>query len=103
MVASFNIDYSLKNIPVCSKSEYLDLFVARLAQFIRNIKWKAWHIMCPDAKHTHKDTYGFKSRRAPPAYCARNYGEEWTKLKSFEMRLYDMVRQIRFAPYTNEL
>ena len=103
MVVNFNLQYSLKCIPICSDTEYQDLFVARLSQFVRNVRWRAWHALCPDAKGIDKETFGFKSRRAPPTYNEGNYGEEWESLKEFELRLYDMLRQIRFAPYSNEL
>ena len=56
-------DYSLKNIPVCSNSEYILLFVARVSQFLRNFRWRAWHFLNPEPQPSEKECFGFKSTR----------------------------------------
>ena len=60
-------------------------------------------MLSPEAKSSDKECYGFKSRRAPPAYSFKNYGEHWKSLRDFESKIYDLIRSLKFSPYTNEL
>ena len=99
----FNFGYSMKNIPICSDTEYLDLFVARVSQFVWNFRWYAWHHLCPEATSSDKECYGLKSRRTPPPYSAKNYGKHWELLKSFEAKICELARNIRFGPCSNDL
>ena len=60
-------------------------------KFIRNLRWRAHFFLNPNEKPS-KETYGFKSIRAPP---------QIKELKQFEDRILTLIRNIEFRPYTN--
>ena len=59
---SFN--YSTKNIPVASKKEYIRLLIDKTEQFLRRMRWKAYHFLNPN-QQPEKETFGFKTRNNP--------------------------------------
>ena len=83
--------YSLKNIPIPSKKEYLKELTHSVEKFVRNLRWRAHFFLNPNDRPS-KETYGFKSIRAPP---------QIKELKQFEDRLFTLIRNIEFRPYTN--
>ena len=50
-------EYSLKNIPIASKEEYMQVLIVRTEQFIRNLRWKAFFFKNKE-KSKAKNTYG---------------------------------------------
>ena len=83
--------YSLKNIPIPSKKEYLKELTHSVEKFVRNLRWRAHFFLNPNDKPS-KECYGFTSIRAPPQIM---------ELKQFEDRLFTLIRNIEFRPYTN--
>ena len=63
-----NFGYSLKNIPIPTKSNYLKSMVEKVESFIRRLRWKAY-FFCKDAKrydNASVNSFGFKSLATPP-------------------------------------
>ena len=81
-----NLQYSLKNIPLSGKKQYLKRMLEKVESVIRRMRWKIFFYENPD-KRVDKERYGFKSSKAPP----KN-----KRLEAFENDLYEMVRSIRY-------
>ena len=60
-----NLGYSTKNIPLPSRSEYMKRFIEKTEDFLRWLRWRAYHFLNQTDTAT-KDTYGFKSHNSPP-------------------------------------
>ena len=91
-----NLGYSMKNIPIPSKKEYLKRLIEKIESLIRRMRWKAYFFENPgeNASSDESDTgkYGLKSKQAPPPN---------ERLNQFEDDLYEMVRSIQFRPVGN--
>merc|ERR1711974_503066 len=48
-----------------------------------------------------KETYGFRSSRAPPPFSQEDYGDHVETLEIFEEFMYSIPRRITFKHYTN--
>ena len=55
-----DFNYSMKNIPIPSKKEYLLQLIHSVEKFIRNLRWRALYFLNPTEK-PEKETFGFKS------------------------------------------
>ena len=79
-----NFGYSLKNIPIPTKSNYLKSMVEKVESFIRRLRWKAY-FFCKDAKrydNASANSFRFKSLATPP---------QNEHLKAFEDDIYEMI------------
>ena len=88
-------DYSLKNLPIPSKSTYIKSFINNLENFIRRLRWRA-HFFDREEKENSRpasNTFGFKTELAPPQHHSLN---------AFENDLYKMARNIEFRNKPNE-
>ena len=88
----FNISYSTKNIPLPSRSEYLQRLIEKTEQFLRRIRWKAYFFLNPDTTSSSKATYGFKSTKNPPPI---------EELKDFENDMLKMIQSVKFKQVNN--
>ena len=88
----FNLQYSMKNIPVPSHHEYKKMLVAKTESLIKRMRWK---VMAFDGKlrQSGKTTFGFRSPLYP---------EPSPDLATFEKDLMSMIRNIEFRPVHNE-
>ena len=86
-------DYSLKNIPIPSKTTYMKSFINKLENFIRRLRWRAHFFNTEENSRPTSDTFGFKTELAPPQHQALN---------AFENDLYKMARNIEFRNKPNE-
>ena len=86
-------DYSLKNIPIPSKTTYMKSFINKLENFIRRLRWRAHFFDTEENSRPASDTFGFKTELAPPQHQALN---------AFENDLYKMARNIEFRNKPNE-
>ena len=84
----FEISHSLKDIPLPSNDEYIELLVDKVSHFLRRFKWMAIFTLNPDMRGDTKEKYGFKSSHAPPQINKQNYGEHSNVLKGFESSVY---------------
>ena len=94
----FNINYSTKNIPLPSRSDYLERLIDKTEQFLRRMRWKAHFFLNPDTTSSSKETYGFKSSKNPPPV---------EELKDFEDDMLKMIQSVKFKqvnnPFLNKL
>ena len=63
-----NFGYSLKNIPIPSKSNYLKYMIEKVESFVKRLRWKAF---CfgkekEDPENEPHNLFGFKSPETPP-------------------------------------
>ena len=72
----FNIDYSTKNIPLPSRSDYLQRLIKKTEQFLRRMRWKAH----------------FKSTKNPPPV---------EELKDFGDDMLKMIKSVKFNQVNN--
>ena len=86
-------DYSLKNIPIPSKTTYMKSFINKLENFIKRLRWRAHFFDTEENSKPASDTFGFKTELAPPQHHALN---------AFEKDLYKMARNIEFRNKPNE-
>ena len=91
----FNIT---KNIPLPSRSDYLQRLIGKTEQFLRRIRGKAHFFLNPDTTSSSKETYGFKSTKNPPPI---------EELKDFENDMLKMIQSVKFKqvnnPFLNKL
>ena len=94
----FNINYSTKNIPLPSRSDYLQQLIEKTEQLLRRMHWKAHFLLNPDTTSSSKETYGFKSSKNPPPV---------EELKDFEDDMPKMIQSVKFKqvnnPFLNKL
>ena len=81
---SFN--YSTKNIPVASAKDYTKRMIVRTEEFLRRMRWKAFHFLNP-VTATDKETFGFKTKNCPPTI---------EEMKPFEEGMTKMIQNIAY-------
>ena len=79
-----NLGYSTKNIPIPSKEEYQKRLLDKTQPFLKRMRWKALFFLNKDSGPEQKETFGFKSRRAPPHI---------KELERFESRILDLIQK----------
>ena len=89
-----NFNYSMKNIAIPTKNEYLMQLIYSVEKFVRNLRWRAFFYLHPEKRGREKETFGFNSIRA--------LEESIPELKLFEQRLIALVRDVQFRKFTNE-
>ena len=60
----FNMNYSIKNIPIPSKENYKIQLISKTEKFINRIRWKTLEFL-GNLHSSVKVTFGFKSRNFP--------------------------------------
>ena len=62
-----DFSYSTKNIPLASKSKYLQTLIKKTESLIHRMRWKAFFFLHNhDTNSNEKETYGFTSKRPLP-------------------------------------
>ena len=84
---STRFDNSTKDIPLPSENDYKRMLIEKTEQLCKRMRWKAFFFLNPSADGSHKETFGFFSRKSPPQVHA---------LLSFEKRLLGMIETIKF-------
>ena len=89
-----NFGYSLKNIPIPTKNQYMKLLIEKTDSFVKRIRWEIYHYDKARQGETSENSlqanFGFKSERTPPQHNA---------LKAFEADLYDLINNLSFTNY----
>ena len=85
-------DYSMKNIPIPSKQEFMIKMIHSVEYFVKNLRRKAHFFLNPAEINHRKETFGFPSTAVAP------YVPE---LKDFESKLYDLTKNIKFRNFSN--
>ena len=88
-----NFNYSMKNIPLPSKTAYLKTMISKLESLIKRMRWKAYFFDQKTENKCTNNTFGFKSPNSPP---------QNQHLNAFEHDLYDMVRNTEFKYTPNK-
>ena len=89
---TFDIDYSMKNIPLPSKEEYIIQLISKTEHLIKRMRWKVLEFMGKLEGPT-KNTYGFKSRKCPPTI---------KELAKFESDMMYMIKNVEFRKIDSE-
>ena len=92
--SKLNLNYSMKNIPIPSRDEYLMQLIYSVEKFIRNLRWRAFFFLNPEKRGREKEYFGFNSIRA--------LEEPIPELKLFEQRLAAMIRDVEFRNFSND-
>ena len=87
IMESTRFDYSTKNIPLPSESDYNRKLIDKTEHLCRRMRWKAYFYLNPEANGKQKETFGFNSRNTPPQIPA---------MLIFEKRLLNMIENIKF-------
>ena len=82
-----NFNYSLKNIPVPSKSSYKLKPIDKIETMIKCMRWKSQFFINGDSTETKKQTYGFKSKQYP---------SQIKELDMFEKDLFELAKTVKF-------
>ena len=85
-------DYSMKNIPIPPKQEFMIQMINSAEKFVKNIRWRAFHFLNPQQNNSRKETFNFNSTKPAPAI---------KELKHFENSFYDLINNIKFSQYNN--
>ena len=87
-----NSGYSMKNIPIPPKQQYLKSMMEKVESFIKRLKWEAYFF---DKKEhsVNNMNFGFKSNFTPLQH---------ELLSPFESDLYNIVQSISFKPVRND-
>ena len=86
-----NFGYSLKNIPIPTKSNYLKCLTEKTENFIRRLRWKAYHFCQSNSQPVNESAngyFGFKTLTTPPPN---------EHLNAFENDLYDLIQKVEFT------
>ena len=92
IIDTFYMNYSKKNIPLPSEEEYKVQFISKVESYIKRMRWKALQFL-GKLKIQQKESYGFRSRKYPPAI---------EELSEFEEDLTLMIKNIKFRKVNNE-
>ena len=90
-----NFGYSLKNIPIPTKSNYLKCLTEKTENFIRRLRWKAYHFCQSNSQPVNESAngyFGFKTLTTPPPN---------EHLNAFENDLYDLIQKVEFTNVQN--
>ena len=87
-----DIDYSTKNIPTPSKDEYEIQLVSKIEHVIKRMRWKTLEYL-GKLNNSTKESYGFKSRKCPPAV---------KEMINFEEDLRLMTKKLEYREVKNE-
>ena len=87
-----NIDYSAKNIPLPSRTDYRQRLIEKTGQFLRRTRWKAYFFLNPGIASSDKENYGFQSTKNPPPI---------EELKDFEDSMLRMIQSVKFKHVNN--
>ena len=92
-----NLNYSLKNIPLPTRSSCQLRLIEKLESVIKRMRWKSFFFPrdnndikktnSNDINESGKETFGFKSKQHPP---------QINELQSFEKDLLDTIKSIQF-------
>ena len=86
--------YSLKNISIPGKQEYVLRLTHRVSHFINRLRWRAFFFLNPDEGGEDKETFGFKSLRPAPSIDG---------LKEFEGKLIDLIQNVETKRVKNDV
>ena len=89
MITKTNLTYSLNNVPVPTKNEYMKGIISATETFIQNLRWKVIHLLKDDTKPKKEkiNYYGFKTP---------NNAKNVPLLDEFEADMSHLVSNLEF-------
>ena len=88
-----NFNYSLKNVPIPSKSFYQLKLIDKIESVIKRMQWKAHFFISGNVIGGDKESFGFKSKKCPA---------QIKELEAFKKDLLDIVKSIKFRNINNK-
>ena len=89
-IKQVDFNYSLKDIPIANKKEYLIKLYYATSKFVNRLRWKLLFYNSEDiSPHEFKEEDVFKISKSAPS-C---------DLKAFENDLFDIIKNIKFTSY----
>ena len=90
-----NFGYSLKNIPIPSKKQYLKALIDKTDKFIRRMRWKIYHFDRHNENESDNESeddardsnFGFGTEYCPHSHQA---------LTAFENDLFDLISNLEY-------
>ena len=83
----FNLDHSLKDIPIPPKNKYITILTEKIEQLIARIRWKTFFFLNKNLKKEDQEYFGFKSQKTPPKNKL---------LDGFEYDMVEIINQIKY-------
>lgn len=88
----FEIEYSVKNIPIPSERQYKIQLISKVEKVIKRMRWKTLEFLGKLSSDNNNQTFGFKSTKCPPPI---------NELANFENDMMQMVKNIQFRKINN--
>ena len=88
-----NFNYSMKNIPIPTKQDFLTQLISSSEKVVKNFKWKAYWFFNPTEPRNTKETFGFNSTKPAPFV---------PELKEFENKMYELVKDTKFKAHKSQ-
>ena len=83
ITGNFTFNYSMKNIPNATKSQYEAILVESIESLINRMRWKLFWLKSPIVSSNKKETFGFKSAlKAPADKDLKRFEDDLIKLVS---------------------
>ena len=91
-VNQVSFGYSVKNIPLPSKKEYILKLTHSIREAVYRLRWRVDKVKNPLKYQSSKETYGFRSTQPAPFR---------PELQEFESKMQELVQNIEFRNVTN--
>ena len=90
----FKLNYSEKNIPVASKSNYIKRLIVQTENFLKRLRWKVFFFerTAEEVSDNPIDNFGFKSQKTPP---------KSQHLNGFEEDIFNLIGNVEFKNVRN--
>ena len=84
----------MKNIPIPTRSVYLQKLVEMTERLTQRMRWKAFFFLNPEKAPRQIENYGFKTKNTAPHI---------KELEEFEQSMLELLQNIAFTPHQNTL
>ena len=88
----FRFEYSLKNIPIPSKDNYLRNLIEKVESVLKRMRWKAHFFLKGEKNQENTNHFGLSSNKTPPTIL---------ELKPFEEDVLKLLENIKFRDTKN--
>ena len=88
----FRFDYSLKNIPIPSRDNYLRNLIEKVESVLKRMRWKAHFFLKGEKSQETTNYFGLPSSKTPPTIL---------ELKAFEEDVLKIIENIKFRDTKN--
>ena len=88
----FRFEYSLKNIPIPSRDNYLSNLIEKVESILKRMRWKAHFFLKGEKNQENTNHFGLSSNKTPPTIL---------ELKPFEEDVLKLLENIEFRDTKN--